>query len=196
MSVMASEDKPISNEKICGELKDINKTSVSKLLVLSDSEINYSKNAFEINGRTNVEKSKLNLEFLKAELILVEDKKLFMDLWNRPVENVQLNTIDSIERGKLFYAYLIIEGCKRDPFGKCTLSLGFMSLFPNGETDGIGTTSFVLKNANPPIGQFVSPSSTFGVKADGLVGEYTMVARVYDSNADIAFELRKCFQVR
>lgn len=195
--LLASGNVVFANEKICGNptVSSQDKPK-STMMVQSDKDVDYSKNRFVLGGNVSIEKSKVDADFLKAELILVEDKQLFMELWNSPSDNVQLNTIDTIDRNKPFYAYIIFEGCKRDVNGKCTLSLGFMSLFPNGETDGIGTTSFVLKNAFPPAGQFVSSSSTFRIGAKDVVGEYAMVARIYDANADAVFELRKCFQVR
>lgn len=143
----------------------------------------------------NANESKLTDGTLSAELIITDDHKKLLAVWNGPDENVKLPQIDSTQQGKPAHAFVIFSGCKLNKNGRCTVSLSYQVYAPDGTLLTLSPTQFPLNNALADGGLTLSYSAPIVVTEKESVGRYMIKARLRDLNSDSTLDLRKVLTV-
>lgn len=143
----------------------------------------------------NANESKLTDGTLSAELIITDDHKKLLAVWNGPDENVKLPQIDSTQQGKPAHAFVIFSGCKLNKNGRCTVSLSYQVYAPDGTLLTLSPTQFPLNNALADGGLTLSYSGPIVVTEKESVGRYMVKARLRDLNSDSTLDLRKVLTV-
>ena len=132
-----------------------------------------------------------------AQLIVVDDPKGFVELWNRP-EFPNITTATKIHRKQQFGAFILFAGCKGGNDGHCNAVVSFKIEDPKGKV--------IAERPNQTVwnGEVLDPRTTYMGKAvlgiafsaAEINGTYTIRALVQDKNAPATLELKSTVELK
>jgi hypothetical protein len=132
-----------------------------------------------------------------AQLIIVDDPKAFVEMWDKP-DFPHTDTLKQLRRNHQAGAFVLFAGCTPSSEGKCDVVADYNLLGPNGNVRGASSDSIVWNQLAPPkentqrsLGALLIELGT--VDPDGT---YTVKAVVRDRNAKTALDLEDTFELR
>ena len=134
-----------------------------------------------------------------AQLVLTNKDKALYTAWNIPSEGVYIDTSSTVKRNQSISAFIVFGGCKESANGNCRLVVEFTVTQPDGK----------LYSQTPPMEVWYEkkkpPQKALELSVDYLkivfeegeqVGNYEIIAKVSDLNANESLSLKSWFTAR
>lgn len=133
-----------------------------------------------------------------VQQIVTDDAARLLRDWAHPEQTTQPPAIDIIAREHVVDSFIVLRGCRPNPFHQCNVTANFTLIGPKGEiyAEHSGAALWVGK-APPAMGGLTLSDSSLGIfiEADDPAGEYVVRADITDHVAGITLRTEKRLKV-
>ena len=132
-----------------------------------------------------------------AQLIVVDDPKRFIDLWNKP-EFPNITTAAVIHRKQQFGVFILFVGCKTGKDSMCNAVVSFKVEDPKGKVIAEKTNQTVWNGEQLDPRTIYMGKAVLGLAFSGaeIDGSYTIRALVQDKNAPATLDLKTTIELK
>jgi len=132
-----------------------------------------------------------------GHLIVVENPREFIQQWLKP-EPPRIKSVSDVKRGEAIGAFVLFAGCKPDAQGACNSEVDYVIYKPDGSVYVERKKLPLWKEQVPPSTNIQLSKAILGLHFgnDEPAGQYKVIAKVSDLNANISFELETKFRLQ
>ena len=132
-----------------------------------------------------------------GHLIVVENPREFIQQWLKPAPP-KIKSVSDVKRGEPIGAFVLFAGCKPDAQGACNSEVDYVIYKPDGSVHVERKNLPLWKEQVPPSTNIQLSRAILGMRFgnDEPAGEYKVIAKVSDLNANVSFELKTKFRLQ
>jgi hypothetical protein len=139
-------------------------------------------------------------KYFGAQLVLTNKDEALYAAWNIPTEGVHIDTSSTVKRNESISAFIVFGGCKENAKGNCRLVVEFTVTQPDAKLYSQTTSPMEVwyeKKKPPQKALELSVDYLKIVFEEGeQVGNYEIVAKVSDLNANESITLKSGFTAK